>query len=108
MPNQFNYHKSAVGLIVAAAEKSGLLEFVAEALCFVDKKQNPSGDCPTCAILEKLADAFDAHCVDVALVIEEFWGGPVGIGPFTKDELAPYLGTPMPDTSNTDNKEMNQ
>jgi hypothetical protein len=93
MPNQYSYHESAAGLIVAAAEKSGLLEEVAEALCFIDKHPNPAGDCRACELLDQLAEEFDAHTCLPGTVIEGFHGDGIAIGPFTETELAPYLAT---------------
>jgi hypothetical protein len=84
---------SAAALIVAAAEKSGLLREVAEALCFFDKHR---GDVIPCAcdgpdaLLDALADAFDDHICESAIVVESFFGE--GIDVIVNDaEVAPYL-----------------
>jgi hypothetical protein len=90
MSNQHNYHKSTAGLIIAAAEKSGLLADVAEALCFAAKHPG-AVECAACMILEKLADEFDAHVVTASCAIEDLYGEGVGIGSFTDADLAPYL-----------------
>lgn len=90
MTDPKNYHTNAAALIVAAAEKSGLLKNVAQALCFVDTFKNPAGDCPVCAIVEELTGSFDALILEPASVIEGFYGEGVEVR-FTDAELAPYL-----------------
>jgi hypothetical protein len=92
-----NFHTNAAALIVAAAEKSGLLEAVAEALCFIKKHPLPTGECcnglcRACAIRDDLADRFDDHICSAPIVLESFHGGGIAVGPFTKDEIAPHLG----------------
>jgi len=83
-------YTSAADVILAAAKKSGLLEAVAEALCFIDKH---SSDHPSmaCALYEELADAFDDNVCLPALTIEGFYGEGMDIGTFSEAELAPYL-----------------
>jgi hypothetical protein len=83
-------HNNAAALIVVAAKKSGLLNEVAEALCFINKTSNIF-DCRECEIYERLAEAFDEHTGLTVGVLESFHGPGVGVGPFTADELAPYL-----------------
>jgi hypothetical protein len=95
MPN--NLHTNAAALIVSAAKKFGLLEAVAEALCFIEKQPLPAGECceglcRACAIRDDLADEFDGSICTPAIVLEGFHGEGAGIGPFTKDEIAPFLG----------------
>jgi hypothetical protein len=78
--------RNAAALIIAAAEKSGLLWEVAEALCFISK--NPSkGMSHVEALREELEDMFK----DGELACR-FWGEAIStVGPFTDAELAPYL-----------------
>ena len=54
-----NFHCNAAALIIAAAKKSGLLDEIAEALCFIDKTENPSFDCrrPETAARRNRADS---------------------------------------------------
>jgi hypothetical protein len=85
-----NRHENAAALIVAAAKKSGLLNEVAEALCFIDKTSNIF-DCRACEIYERLAEAFDEHCCLAALTLESFHGEGICVGPYTDAELTPYL-----------------
>jgi hypothetical protein len=87
-----NRHINAIALIVAAAEKSGLLKEVAEVLCFDDQNPNPAGDCRACELYERLAEAFDDHTGLAAGVLESFHGEGFTISPYTDAELAPYLG----------------
>jgi hypothetical protein len=93
MPNQHNYHKSAAGLIVAAAEKSGLLRNVAEALYWHDGFKSGEGpvQCLACGMLEELAEEFEnlsGRCVGY-----DFYGEGFCIPPATDAEVASYLGT---------------
>jgi hypothetical protein len=86
-----NFHTNAAALIVAAAQKSGLLADVAEALCIVSKHPNPSFGCAACDILDKLADEFDEHVCTAGIVVENRYGG---IPQVTDDEVAAFLGIP--------------
>jgi hypothetical protein len=88
-------HDNAAALIVAAAKKSGLLEEVAEALCFIDKTPNSldAAGCRACELYERLAEAFDEHCCLAQGVLATFHGDGVDTGSFTADELKPYLTT---------------
>jgi hypothetical protein len=52
----FNFHDNAAALILAAAKQSGLLDEVAEALCFLDKDPTQS-DCGACELLSDLGAA---------------------------------------------------
>ncbi len=93
-----NLNTNAATLIVAAAKKAGLLGAVAEALCFINKHSLPAGECcdglcRACAVRDALADKFDESICTPAAVLEDFYGDGVAVGPFTKDEIAPYLGT---------------
>jgi hypothetical protein len=91
--NEKNYHTSAAAMVVAAAEKSGLLKEVAETLCFIDK--NPGGPeavmCRACMIRDDLAEAFDDHVCLPAITLEGIYGDGFGLDPYTDAELAPYL-----------------
>jgi hypothetical protein len=84
-------HTTAARLIIAAAEQSGLLREVAIALRFIDIHETPWPRCPTCELRDELADAFDAHACLPDGVIERFHGDGICIGPFTDQELEPYL-----------------
>jgi hypothetical protein len=90
-----NFHSNAAALIIAAAKKSGLLDGIAEALCFIDKVPYPSFDCPACELLGNLADAFDEHAVLPNLTIEQFYGEGVDIPRYTEEELRPYFSVPF-------------
>jgi hypothetical protein len=99
-PTPRDVHQNAAALIIAAAMKSGLLDDVAQALCFA--KQNGSNSvchCIACEILETLAEDFDAHSAAASLVIESYWGEGTGIGPFPEEELAKFRGV---ETSTTE------
>jgi hypothetical protein len=91
-----NTHIDATALIVMAAAQSGLLLEVAEALLMFSK--HPDGrlrnDCPACALLEKLAEAFDDHTALAGSLVEDFYGEGVdaSCGLENPDELRPYLG----------------
>ena len=81
---------SAADVILAAAKQSGLLNEVAEAMCFIDK--HPDDVSSACALYEGLAEVFDDHVVWLpSNMIEGFYGDGICIGPFTEAELAPYL-----------------
>jgi len=84
-------HPTAAGLIIAAAEQSGLLREVAEALRFIDTTPAPEVYCRTCWLRDQLAEAFDDHTCLPAVVLESFHGDGIGIGPYTDLELKPYL-----------------
>jgi hypothetical protein len=84
-------HINAATLIVAAAEKSGLLREVAEALCYFNQQSRPTADCPACALRDVLADLFDDHICTPGEVIEAFYGEGVCPSPLSDAELAPYL-----------------
>jgi hypothetical protein len=86
-----NFH-TAAALIVSAAEKSGLLDDVAEALLFIDKRPIPEDD-RAGAIRDYFAGRFNEHICTPASIVEDFHGDGIAIGPFTKDEIAPFLGT---------------
>lgn len=93
---KFNFHNSAVALIVAAAKKSGLLDSIAEALCFIDKVPNPSFDCRACELLDDLAEAFDEHAALPGITLEKFHGdGGANIPQYSEEELAPYFHVPF-------------
>lgn len=94
-----NFHTSAAVLIVTAAEKSGLLKEVAQALRYVDKTRydQPDGTvarefCPTCALLEELVEAFDEHTCLAVNTLTRFYYESFNLPEFSEEELAPYLG----------------
>ena len=90
-----NYHTNAAALIVAAAARSGLLKDVAEALCFIDKTDNPTFGCRACGIVEELTEEFDNSIGTPARVIGIFHlDDNFYVGPFSEAELAPYLPEP--------------
>ncbi len=74
MIDQTDFYKNAAALIVAAAQSSGLLREVVDALCFIAKHPDPEASCRACAILAELADAFDEHIATPATVIESYYG----------------------------------
>ena len=84
---------NAAALIVAAAEKSGLLKEVAEALCFIARHGGDRSQVD--AVLNDLADAFDDHICGPAITLENLYGEGVEVGPFAENELAPFLQIPM-------------
>ncbi len=86
-----NHHTSAADVIVAAAKQSGLLNEVAEALCFIDKHGEIDHPGMACALYDELAEAFDDHTCLAVIMIEGFYGEGFCFGPFTEAELAPYL-----------------
>ena len=88
-----NFHTNAAALIVAAAKKSGLLETVAETLCFIDKHPNPVVGCRACELRDALAGAFDAHICLPAITLESFYGEGFCTPPYSETELTPYLKT---------------
>jgi hypothetical protein len=67
-----NFHSNAAAMIIAAAKKSGLLDDVAEALCFLDKNPTQS-DCGACELLDDLADAFDEHACFAIGTLSQFY-----------------------------------
>ena len=76
MTDPKNYHVNAAALIIAAAEKSGLLDDVAQALWFISKNRKPLGeDCPACEILETLTNDFEQHGGAGSYVVDSIWGG---------------------------------
>jgi hypothetical protein len=87
-------HVSAADVIVATAKQSGLLDAVAEALCFIDKHRvngHEEKGGITCALYADLAEAFDDHVCLPAIMIEGFYSDGIAVGPYTEAELAPYL-----------------
>ena len=91
-----NFHSNAAALIIAAAKKSGLLDEIAEALCFIDKTENPSFDCRACELLDDLAEAFDEHAALPGITLEKFHGdGAANIPRYTEEELKPYFSVPF-------------
>jgi hypothetical protein len=99
MTNQEKIHAQAADVILAAAEQSGLLREVAEALCCFDRWPVPShsplnGWHPSFVLRDTLAAAFDDHTCTPAVVMEDFYGE--GFSPtFSDAELAPYLRNPQ-------------
>ena len=81
-------HNNAAALIVAAAEKAGLLREVAEALCFFDKSANPL--C-ACALRDEIVEQLDDLICTPALVMESFHGEGFSPRPPSDAELEPYL-----------------
>ena len=92
---KYGFHDNATALIVAAAKQSGLLDEVAEALCFLDKDPTQS-DCGACELLSDLADAFDEHAGFATSTLSQFygpcWGGPPR---YSEEELRPYFHVPF-------------
>ena len=76
-----NFHTNASLLIVTAAEKSGLLQEIAQALRYADKTHydQPDGTtarefCLACVLRERLIEAFDEHICLASLTLESFHG----------------------------------
>jgi hypothetical protein len=93
----FAYHTSAAGLVLCAAQQSGLLEAVAELLCAKERFSEAGVDasgCLACELLQRLTDDFDEHIGVAELLWEEFFGEGVGIPLCSKVELEPYLSKP--------------
>jgi len=89
MAHDKKIHTSAAALIVAAAEKSGLLREVAEALYSFNHIlptpiDNCPHDCPAEALCNALASEFDDHICTPGIVMESFFGE--GFAP-----AAPYI-----------------
>jgi hypothetical protein len=82
---------TAAALLVAAADKSGLLASIAEALCFINKHPDP--DYRMRELQDALIDAFDGHVCLPAITLEDFYGEGFDVGPLGAAELAPYLKT---------------
>ena len=111
-----NFHDNAAVLILSAAEKSGLLQEIAQVLCYVDKTHydEPDGTvarefCLPCALLADLAEAFDGHILLASCLLEDFHGEGFDPPEAAEEEVAPYLGfssalsTPTPSTPSTSN-----
>jgi hypothetical protein len=94
-----NFYTNAAALIIAAAKQSGLLDEIANALCFIDKVPNPSFDCRACELLSALTDAFDKHVGDDSLAddtVGQFHGEAwEGFPRYTEEELRPYFSVPF-------------
>jgi hypothetical protein len=99
MTTRPNFHTSAAMLIVTAAEKSGLLQEIAQALRYADKTHYDMPDgtvarefCFACALREELIDAFDEHICLASIVLESFHGEGFVPHEASEEEIAPYLG----------------
>ena len=69
-----NFHTDPRALIFEAAERSGLLDGVAEFLWFVNRHPGMA-PCPQCQLLAELIAAFDSHCCLAGIVGERVFGG---------------------------------
>jgi hypothetical protein len=87
MRTKANFHANAARLIVTAAEKSGLLQEIAQALRFVDQThyEMPDGTvarefCFACELRTALIEAFeiDDHASLVSNLLEAFHGEGFG------------------------------
>ena len=77
--NTTDHHMSAAALILKAAEKSGLLKEVAEAIWFADKHRTEltryrAHVCIPCEVLRALTEAFDVHTCLAGLTCESVLG----------------------------------
>jgi hypothetical protein len=99
----FAYHSSAAGLILCAAQQSGLLESVAKMLLAGDKWREEGirpqlpmhgSDCVACELLQELTDAFDEPTCLPGSVWEDLFGGDAGVPEYSKEELEPYMSKP--------------
>jgi len=95
MKMPMNYHYNAAALIIAAAEKSGLLRDVAQALRCADTGDGrPDGylacadNCLACAVLEQLVDRFGDECRHPRA---HHYGEDFELPKYSDAELAPYL-----------------
>jgi hypothetical protein len=92
----YNFHDNAAALIVAAAKKSGLLDKVAAALCFIDKVPNPTQtDCRACELLSDLADRFDHLIPVVDDTLRMFHGESLDMPQYSEEELRPHFHVPF-------------
>lgn len=84
-------HTSARALILAAAEKSGLLRGVAEALAFAHKEGAPPFGCGPCELLGELTEAFDDHTGLPARTVASTYGCASEAVFVPDDEVRPFL-----------------
>jgi hypothetical protein len=94
-----NFHTSAALLIVTAAEKSGLLQEIAQALHYADKTHydQPPGTvarefCLGCTLLDAMTAALDEHRGEAVMTLEGFYDKDFVFRDASEDEIAPYLG----------------
>jgi hypothetical protein len=83
-------HNNAAALIIAAAEKSGLLRDVANALHYSSSSDNPV--CLACGVFEELTEQFGEYCT---LPGYDFYGEGFCISEYSDEELRPYLYVPF-------------
>jgi hypothetical protein len=97
---EISFHKNAAAMIVAAAEASGLLRQVANALrqnmeiAFADDRQNSSLTCLACGwggVLEELAENFGEYC---SLPGYDFYGEGFCVTEYSDNELTLFLRLP--------------
>jgi hypothetical protein len=92
-----DHHQSAKALIIKAAEKSGLLEQVAELLWFSSKAEVAmccsGGTCPPCELLQQLTEDFDEHTCTPGIVCgDTFLCEGLSISPEDKAEASAFVG----------------
>jgi hypothetical protein len=87
-----NFHTNAALLIITAAEKSGLLQEIAQVLRYADWTPPNGWDCLACALREELIEAFDEHTCLASIVLESFYGEGFFLQEASEEEVAPYLG----------------
>ena len=100
--DKFNFHNNAGALILAAAERSGLLKEVAEFLHWHEKRDRfaegdrASATCLACYLLDDLTEAFDDHTGLPVHIVEATYGEGVGMYSETSaGELKPFLLVPF-------------
>jgi hypothetical protein len=95
-----DYHNNAKALVIEAAQRAGMLESIAEVLCWGANTPPPhfAPQRETAEmIIDELFEIFDDHCVMPALVVEKLMAPMTGlesfeIGPYTPEQLMPFMG----------------
>ena len=89
---KFNFHNNAAALIIAAAERSGLLNIVANALYVSNEYTGSVSGCFACNVLDELTEHFDEHFF---LPNSDFYGEGVVLPDYTDEQLRSYLEVPF-------------
>ena len=93
MTETADIHTNAKALIVKAAEKSGLLQEIAEFLWFTSRLKT-GGRCLACELVDELAEAFDDDIVLPHVFAERVFGEGLCIlpKPDEKPEVDAFIG----------------
>ena len=94
---EFNFHNNAIALLIRAAEQSGLLKQIADALHH--SNNDPGGGCLACGVLEELTNGFSEHC---GLPGYDFFGEGFCIPPISDEDADPYMRIPPEAAGNDD------